>query len=103
MTRETLRENRPVVRSTVAALRRGYDDAVADPESAVSALVDRNSGIDREAAQRGFDAVSPEFTVGVRRFGELDMARLRAWARWEARFGITRRPPDVRRAFEPGF
>jgi putative hydroxymethylpyrimidine transport system substrate-binding protein len=103
VTRRALRENRPAVRSTVAALRRGYDDALADPESAVSALVERNSGIDRGAAQRGFDAVSPEFTVGVRRFGELDMARLRSWARWEARFGITRRPPDVRRAFQPGF
>ena len=91
------------MRATVAALRRGYDEALVDPESAVSALVERNAGLERETAARGFDAVSPAFTVGARRFGELDRARLRAWARWEARFGITRRPPDVARAFEPGF
>ncbi len=103
VTRRTLNESRNVVRATVAALRRGYGDALADPESAVSALVERNDGVDREAAARGFDAVAPAFTVGVRRFGDLDMGRLRAWARWEARFGITRRPPDVARAFEPGF
>jgi putative hydroxymethylpyrimidine transport system substrate-binding protein len=101
--RRTLTENRAVVRATVDALRRGYDDALADPESAISALVQRNPSLDRDAAERGFDAVSPAFTAGARRFGELDRARLGAWARWEARFGITERPPDVARAFELGF
>jgi hypothetical protein len=47
--------------------------------------------------------VSPAFTEGARRFGELDPLLLRRWAAWEARFGITRRPPDVARAFAPGF
>jgi ABC-type nitrate/sulfonate/bicarbonate transport system substrate-binding protein len=101
--RETLRDERPVVRATVAALRRGYEEALRDPESAVGALVDRVRGADREEVQRGFDVVSPAFTEGVRRFGELNLGRLRRWAAWEARFGITRRPPDVARAFAPGF
>jgi hypothetical protein len=69
----------------------------------VSALVERNPGVDRETAQRGFDAVSPAFTAGARRFGELSRERLEAWARWEARFGVTERPPDVARAFAFGF
>jgi hypothetical protein len=47
--------------------------------------------------------VSPAFTEGASKFGELDPAELRAWALWEARFGITKRPPDVARAFAPGF
>jgi hypothetical protein len=47
--------------------------------------------------------VSPAFTEGVTRYGELDPKALAAWARWEARFGITKRPPDVARAFAPGF
>jgi putative hydroxymethylpyrimidine transport system substrate-binding protein len=101
--REKLTEDRAVVRATIAALRRGYREALIDPESAVSALVERNPGVDREDAQRGFDAVSPAFTTGARRFGELSRARLRAWARWEARFGVTERPPDVARAFAFGF
>ena len=101
--RRTLDEDRAVVRATVDALRRGYGDALSDPESAITALVERNPGVERAAAQRGFDAVSPSFTAGARRFGELDRARLGAWARWEARFGITERPPDVARAFEFGF
>jgi ABC-type nitrate/sulfonate/bicarbonate transport system substrate-binding protein len=101
--RETLQDERPLVRATVAALRRGYEEALRDPESAISALVDRARGVDRAAVRRELDAVSPAFTAGARRFGELDPARLRRWAAWEARFGITREPPRVALAFEPGF
>jgi hypothetical protein len=31
--------------------------------------------------------------------GRLYPARLRAWAAWDVRFGILRRPPDLARAF----
>ena len=31
--------------------------------------------------------------------GRLDPAALRAWAAWDVRFGILRRPVDVRAAF----
>jgi putative hydroxymethylpyrimidine transport system substrate-binding protein len=57
--------------------------------------------LERANVQRELDAVSPAFTAGAERFGELDAARLRRWAAWEARFGITREPPDVALAFEP--
>jgi ABC-type nitrate/sulfonate/bicarbonate transport system substrate-binding protein len=100
--RATLQDDRPVVRAAVRALRRGYEEALADPESAVTALVDRARGLERDAVQRELEAVSPAFTAGARRFGELDPERLRDWAAWEARFGITREPPDVALAFEPG-
>ena len=99
MARRTLQRERGVVRATVAALRRGYREALVDPESAVGALVDRNPGLDRAAAQLAFDTVSPAFMEGATRFGDLDRPRLRTWARWEARVVITRHPPDVGRAF----
>jgi putative hydroxymethylpyrimidine transport system substrate-binding protein len=101
--RTTLDEQRAVVRATVAALRRGYEEALVDPESAVGALVDRSPGLHRAAVQAAFDAVSPAFLEGVTRFGDLDVARLRAWARWEARERIVRRAPDVDQAFAFGF
>ena len=103
VTRATLRDDRPVVRATVAALRRGYQEALDDPESAVGAVVDRMPGLDRAAEQASLRrGLSPAFLEGVTRFGDL-VARLRAWARWEARERIVRRPPDVARAFAPGF
>ena len=100
--RATLDEHRSLVRATAAALRRGYREALLDPESAVGALVDRVPTLKRATVERELDAVAPAFTAGAERFGALAPARLRAWARWEARFGITRRPPDVDRAFATG-
>jgi putative hydroxymethylpyrimidine transport system substrate-binding protein len=102
VSRETLRDDRGLVAATVRALRRGYEEAINDPESAVSALVDA-AHVDRNETARELDAVSPAFTEGANQYGELDPAALRAWARWEAQFGITKRPPDVARAFAPGF
>jgi putative hydroxymethylpyrimidine transport system substrate-binding protein len=102
VSRETLRDDRGLVAATVRALRRGYDETINDPESAVSALVDA-AHVDRAETERELDAVSPAFTEGATTYGELDPADLRAWARWEARFGITKRPPDVARSFAPGF
>jgi ABC-type nitrate/sulfonate/bicarbonate transport system substrate-binding protein len=102
VSRATLRDDRPLVAATVRALRRGYEEAIDDPESAVEALVDR-AHVDRAETARELDAVSPAFTEDASEFGELDPAKLRAWALWEARFGITKRPPDVARAFAPGF
>jgi putative hydroxymethylpyrimidine transport system substrate-binding protein len=103
VTGDTLIERRPVVRATVAALRRGYTEALIDPESAVGALVDRVPSLDRTAEQASFDAVQPAFLEGVTRFGDLVPGPLRAWARWEADTGITRRPPDVGTTFALGF
>src|SRR3954470_555440 len=103
VTRATLQDDRNVVRAAVNAVRRGYEEALVDPESAVGALVDAVPGLDRAATQDAFDAVSPAFLEGVTRFGDLDAARLRTWARWEARERIVRRAPDVTLAFALGF
>jgi ABC-type nitrate/sulfonate/bicarbonate transport system substrate-binding protein len=99
VTRATLQDDPALVRATVAALSRGYSEVLADPESGVSALLDATTGLKREAVQRELDAVSPSFRAGARAFGELSPVRLAAWARWEQRFGLVRRVPDVARAF----
>jgi hypothetical protein len=88
------------VRATVAALARGYEEVLSDPENGVSALVAAVDGLDRAQVGRELDAVSPSFTAGARGFGELNRGRLEAWARWEKRFGITRREPEVGLAFD---
>jgi putative hydroxymethylpyrimidine transport system substrate-binding protein len=102
VTRQTLQDQRSLVAATVRALRRGYEEAIADPESAVEALVG-SAGVKRADTERELDAVSPAFTEGATRYGALNLRALRAWARWEARFGITKRPPDVAQAFASGF
>ncbi len=100
VTRETLQDQPSLVRAAVAALARGYEEVLSDPENGVSTLVEAVSGLDREQVARELDAVSPSFTAGARGFGALDRTRLAAWARWEQRFGITRREPEVGLAFD---
>ncbi len=100
VTRETLRDRASLVRASVDALARGYEEVLSDPESGVSALVEAVKGLDRAEVQRELDEVSPSFTAGARGFGELNRPRLEAWARWERRFGITKRVPDVGLAFD---
>jgi putative hydroxymethylpyrimidine transport system substrate-binding protein len=100
VTRAALDEKRSVIAATIRALQRGYTQAQADPESAVTALVDADSGLDRAAAQAQLEAVAPAFTAGARAYGELREDVLREWAAWDVEFGILEREPDVRRAFD---
>ena len=100
VTRATLDDERPVIRATIRALRRGYNEAQVDPESAVSALVDANPDLDRAAAAAQLDAVSPAFTAGADVYGQLRADVLDQWADWDLKFGIVKRPIDVGSAFD---
>jgi putative hydroxymethylpyrimidine transport system substrate-binding protein len=100
VTRRTLTNKRAVVAATIRALRRGYMEAQADPESAVTALVDAETGLDRETAAAQLDVVAPAFTAGARGYGELREDVLRDWAAWDLEFGILDEPLDVERAFD---
>src|SRR5215213_8817688 len=100
VTRATLEDDAPTIRATIRALQRGYGEAQRDPESAVAAMLAAEPGLDRSALEAQLDAVAPAFTAGAPAFGALQPSTLRAWARWDERFGILRRPLDVRRAFD---
>ena len=100
VTRETLQGKEALVRATIRALQRGYSVAQSDPESAVSAMLDQERGLDRADLAAQLDAVAPEFTAGAAEFGQLRPAVLRAWSEWDAKFGILKAPIDVTSAFD---
>jgi ABC-type nitrate/sulfonate/bicarbonate transport system substrate-binding protein len=89
-----------MLRATIRALQRGYGEAQRDPESAVAALREAEPRLDEAALTAELDAVEEAFTAGARAFGQLKPGVLRAWGRWDVRFGILERPPDVDRAFD---
>ncbi len=103
VTRKTLSERPQLVGDAVATLADGYESAVAAPRAALRALLARTDGLDRVTAKRQLDAVLPAFGRPGGGIGTLDDARLRAWARWDKRFGIVKRLPDVERAFDGRF
>ena len=99
-TRRTLERRPSLVRASVRALARGYRFAAQDPQRSVADLVRAQPALDRRLTGAQLEAVRPAFRAPDGRYGELDPARLRAWAAWDLRFGIVRRAPDVGRAFE---
>ena len=99
VTRRTLEEQPAVVAATIRALQRGYEQTQVDPESAVTALLDAEPGLERSVAAAQLDAVAPAFTAGASAYGELRRDVLREWAAWDAEFGILESEPDVDEAF----
>ena len=73
--RVTLRDDRDVVDATIAALRRGYEEALRDPELAAE-TVGRDGPADRARVLRELRGLGAGFTSGVDRFGQLDRERL---------------------------
>jgi ABC-type nitrate/sulfonate/bicarbonate transport system substrate-binding protein len=102
-TRQTLDEQPALARATVAALVRGYTEVLNDPESAVEDERRAEPDLDRPQLQAQLDAVAPAFVGNAPRFGALQPRVLNAWAQWEARFGIVRRPPVAAQTFDASF
>jgi putative hydroxymethylpyrimidine transport system substrate-binding protein len=100
VTRTTLEEDEPVVRATIRALQRGYEEVQRDPESAVATMAEAERGLDRAALAAQLDAVAPAFTAGAPAFGALRPSTLREWARWDEEFGILSEPLDAAQAFD---
>src|SRR5258705_2861375 len=101
--RSTITDDEGTVRGAVAALQRGYREAYIDPESAVQALTTAVPSLRSPKVTADLDRLGSDFQASLQTFGELDPARLRAWAAWEPRTGLVKRPPDVARAFEARF
>ncbi|HEX5145502.1 MAG TPA: ABC transporter substrate-binding protein [Conexibacter sp.] len=98
--RSTLRDDPALVDATVRALVRGYGVTIHDPASSIADLESQVHGLDHAQLVQQLDALEPAFTPPGGTVGELDPAVLARWARWEARFGIVARPPDVGRLFD---
>jgi putative hydroxymethylpyrimidine transport system substrate-binding protein len=102
-TRTTLREDPALAHGVVRALVRGYGVTLTDPQGSAADLESRVQGLDPKLVAAELDAVEPSLQTDGNQFGVLEPGTLRAWARWEARFGVVRRVPNVERAFDPTF
>jgi putative hydroxymethylpyrimidine transport system substrate-binding protein len=98
-----IRRDPALVRAAVDALVEGYRFTLAHPQRAAAELEARVPGLDPRLVSEQLAAELPAFRGPHGRVGELDLALLRRWAAWEARFGIVSRPPAVRQMFDPAF
>jgi ABC-type nitrate/sulfonate/bicarbonate transport system substrate-binding protein len=93
--RSTLETKRALVEKTLAALAAGAHAALAKPDAMVDPLV-KASGADPGLMRAELAAVRPVLSPDLK----LDRAALEGWARFDQRFGILKRRPDVSRAFD---
>jgi putative hydroxymethylpyrimidine transport system substrate-binding protein len=101
-TAKLLRSDPKLVGATVTALERGYAVTIATPQQSADDELRQVPGLDRSLLLAELAALRGAFAGAQGApFGTFDRARLRAWATWEARFGIVKQPPNVEAMF-PG-
>jgi NitT/TauT family transport system substrate-binding protein/putative hydroxymethylpyrimidine transport system substrate-binding protein len=93
-TRAKLRARRQDLAGALTALDSATDRVLADPSHALATIA-RAGQTPLGLVQAQFDAIRPALATGVL----LDEDALRTWASFDVRYGILRRPPDLRRAF----
>ena len=99
----SLRAHPGLARSVVHAIVAGYDTALADPAAGQQALESQVPGLNHALDTAELAGLHSAFTGPGGRFGVLSLPRLQAWARWESRFGIVSRTPDVATMFDRSF
>jgi ABC-type nitrate/sulfonate/bicarbonate transport system substrate-binding protein len=102
-TAATLRHDRPLADAVVRALVAGYEFTLAHPAASAADLEGLVPGLSPSLVAAQLHALLPAFRAADGRVGALDPSTLGSWARWEARFGIVSRPPDVAAMFDPSF
>jgi putative hydroxymethylpyrimidine transport system substrate-binding protein len=93
--RESTRQIGEQLAGLIDALAAGTRAALADRDATVEDLVEA-SGADEPLVRAQLAAVAPALRPPMR----FDRSALRAWARFDARFGILERAPDVDAAFD---
>ncbi len=99
----TLRRDPALAAGVVKALLRGYRFTLAHPRAAAADLERQAPGVAAKLVAEELPGELPAFKGPHGRAGELDPQILRAWAAWEVRFGIVKRPPDLAAMFDRRF
>ncbi|HVY95847.1 MAG TPA: ABC transporter substrate-binding protein, partial [Solirubrobacterales bacterium] len=95
--RRTLQRDPALVDATVAASRRGYAFAVANPARALADLLAADPALNAAEQRAQLAVLGPDL-----RPAPFDPAVLRAWAAWDLEHGLLQRPLDVSAAFDLG-
>jgi putative hydroxymethylpyrimidine transport system substrate-binding protein len=102
-TATSLRQNPGLARALLRVLVRGYRVTLGDPAASAANLESLVPGLDPRLVTAELAAERSSFVRPGIHFGELDRATLRAWAKWEVKFGIVKRTPDVATMFNAAF
>jgi NitT/TauT family transport system substrate-binding protein/putative hydroxymethylpyrimidine transport system substrate-binding protein len=93
--RETLERDRELVEGVLDALAQGTREVLRDPGEALRRVAEASKA-EGSLVRAQFDAVRPALEPPV----ALDREALEGWARFDERFGILERRPDLDEAFD---
>jgi putative hydroxymethylpyrimidine transport system substrate-binding protein len=102
-TRQTVRDDPTLAQEVVDTLAYGYQFTLSNPTRSALDLEQQVPGLAPKLVSSQLNALLPAFEAPDGHVGELDMTTLQSWARWEAKFGIVSRPPNVAQTFDPQF
>lgn len=84
-----LAQNPETARAFLAALARGYEDAIADPEGAAEILCKASPELDKELVLASQKYLSEQYKAEVEQWGYIDPARWNAFYSWLNESGLT--------------
>ena len=86
---EFLEENPETAKAFLAALAKGYEDAIADPEVAADILCKAAPELDKELVLASQKYLSDQYKAEVERWGYIDPARWNAFYQWLNETGLS--------------
>jgi ABC-type nitrate/sulfonate/bicarbonate transport system substrate-binding protein len=103
-TASELKRDPSLARGLVRTLIAGYSYVLKHPVTAEHDLESQVSGLSKQAVSQQLSAELPAFLPrGGGTYGSLVPSVLGAWAKWEVKFGIVKRRPDVTAIFSHSF
>jgi putative hydroxymethylpyrimidine transport system substrate-binding protein len=96
---ETVTQRADLIARFLAATRRGYEDAIADPAAAIAALRAANPDLDVPVEEAGITLLIPAWTADNVPFGTQTKERWEIYARWMAENGLIPADLDVAAAW----
>ncbi len=99
-----LKHDPSLARGVVRTLVDGYQYVLRHPRNGERYLESGASGLSKTGVNQQLQAELPAFLPrGGGPYGSLEVSVLRAWAKWEVRFGIVKRTPDLARLFNRSY
>jgi putative hydroxymethylpyrimidine transport system substrate-binding protein len=103
-TQSELKRDPGLARRVVRTLVDGYDAVLAHPQAGEHALTSQVTGLSAKAVNQQLEVELPAFLPkGGGGYGTLQPALLKAWAKWEKKFGIVKKTPDVAAIFSSAY
>lgn len=101
---DAIEEKSDVIERFMRAVRRGYDDAIANPQAGVDVLLrGTNEEVDENIERPGADLLAPLWQTSTAQFGEQEFSRWDDFSTWMFQNGLLESELDASAAFTNEF